>query len=235
MSNDLIPADMDFTNLPSTNVVEDEVFDDMSSGGDYLSRVQLFSKGEKVNEGLIPPGHWGIPVGEKIIDLGKTMDVLPLARRAKALDISDRDNVIENFDPKSDEYARIAGLATVNDSGCMVGPSILFYERSQGMFVEWFANNTSSKIECKNLYPKLPCNAAQAEKLGCEPHGPIPTTMSIRLKKGKYSYHVPEVNNCSTPFTNLPSMDKIVKEVEKFLNPPKNEDEKVEESATSRR
>ena len=37
-------------------------------------------------------------------------------------------------------------------------------------------------------------------------HGPLPCTLKVRLAKSKrgYSWHVPDVQSCSYPITNLP-------------------------------
>jgi len=50
-----------------------------------------------------------------------------------------------------------------------------------------------------------------------------------------YSWHVPVVVKCSTPFTNLPSMAAIVREIEKFVNVKDDGVEKVSEEQANRR
>jgi hypothetical protein len=59
MSNALIPVDLN--QLPSTQLGSDEQFEQMSRSTGFLGRLQLFSKGNAINEGLIPPGTYGIP------------------------------------------------------------------------------------------------------------------------------------------------------------------------------
>ena len=39
----------------------------MSRSTAFLGRLQLFSKGNAINEGLIPPGTYGIPESDKKI------------------------------------------------------------------------------------------------------------------------------------------------------------------------
>ena len=69
MSNALTTVDL--TQLPSTQLGSDEDFAAMSRSTGFLGRLQLYSKNKEVNEGLIPPGQWGIPDGDKkIIKLG---------------------------------------------------------------------------------------------------------------------------------------------------------------------
>ena len=53
----------------------------MSRSTGFLGRLQLFSKGAAINEGLIPPGTYGYPgVGQEDRVLGNEIDVLPLAK-----------------------------------------------------------------------------------------------------------------------------------------------------------
>ena len=65
---------VDLTQLPSTQLGSDEDFAVMSRSTGFLGRLQLYSKNKEVNEGLIPPGQYGIP-DEKVIKLGPTIDV----------------------------------------------------------------------------------------------------------------------------------------------------------------
>lgn len=94
----------------------------MSRNTQFLGRLQLLSKGAVINEGLIPPGTYGIPESDKkIANLGKSIDILPLARRLKALDLSDKEAIVANYDAKSDAFKDIAARSEEQDSMCMYG------------------------------------------------------------------------------------------------------------------
>jgi hypothetical protein len=239
MSNDQALVPVNLNQLPSTQLGSDSGFDSLSEGNEFLARLQLFSKGGAINKGLIKPGHWGIPEGdEDVTDLGTSIDLLPLARRPKALDMSDKDAIVVNYDMESDEFKRIADAAGEQDSGCMFGPSFLVIERSTGRFLEWFCGTKSTRSEAKKIYPYLPLTEQDIaqRKLEAEPHGPLPFTMKIKLvERKRFSWHVPVVVKCSTPFTQLPEMDRIVKEIEKFINPQDSGVEKVDEKETGKR
>jgi hypothetical protein len=226
VSNSLIALDV--TQLPSTEIAAD--YNSLSQGADYLGRLQLFAKGKAVDKGLIGPGHWGIPVSDdEVIDLGKEIDVLPLARRPKAMDFSDKEAILTNYDQGSDEFQRIAAQSNEKDSGCMYGPSYLVFERSSGRFLEYFCGSKSSRQESKNITPFL-----LTVKDGKQ-EGPHPMTLKTRyVEKTKYPYHVPVVTKCSTPITNLPA-DKVAQEINKFLNPKSDEVEVVDDSKTKKR
>ena len=74
----------------------------------YLKRIQLYSKGKPVETGLIPPGHYGIPENDVIVDLGEEIDVLPLSLRSKAIDFKNRDAIIVSYDDTCDVFVDIA-------------------------------------------------------------------------------------------------------------------------------
>lgn len=194
----------------------------------FLSRVQLYTKGKAINHGLVMPGEYGIAESEDdITRLGKTMDVVPLAWRPKALDISDRDDIKTSYDAKSAEFQRIKDEASTKDSGCMFGPSFLLYERSSGRFLEWFCNNESARNAAGKVSGFLP----QTDK------PPAAMTVGSRVaEKKSYSWHVPTITECSTPIT-LPDSETVMREVERFLNPPaaQSETASAEEVAQTNR
>src|SRR5271157_4127225 len=211
MSNEL--ATVNLEQLPSTQIGTDEQFDDLARGGDFIGRLQLFTKGEAVNKGLIPPGHYGIPVSkDEVEDLGATVDVVPLARRPKALDMNDPDAIINSYDRDDPEFKRIELASSDSESHCMFGVSFLVYEKSTERFLEFFCGSKSTRPEAKKLYPYMPLTPAdiEARKLDEEPHGPRPVTLSVKLAKNrKGSWHVPVVNKCSVP-VKLPKDERLV-------------------------
>lgn len=237
-STDLVPVDM--TQLPSTQVGSDETFNELAKSGDFLGRLQLYTKGKAIDKGLIRPGHYGIPESaDEIVDLSDTIDIIPLARRPKAIDMSDKEAIIVCHDHESDEFKRIAAKSLEKESHCMYGPSFLVFERSSGRLLEFFCGSKSTRGEAKKIYPFLPlteADIAARDLFGADPHGPLPLTLKSRLvEKGTYSWHVPVVVKCSTPFTSLPSMAAIVREIEKFVNVKDDGVEKVSEEQANRR
>ena len=215
MSNALTTA-ASLTNLPSTEVVDLGKFKETT----FLPRVQLVTKGKYVDKGLIAPGHYGVPVSDdEIIDLGAAIDVLPLSVRNKALDTT-TDPPTACFDASNDVYQDIEQRAGEKDSGCMYGPSFLFFERNTGKFYEFFCGNKSARMEAGNIGQYLPVSDAKAEEFGVDAHGPLPCTLRAKyIERPRYSWHAPQVGKCSTPILNLPSIEKVVAEIEKFINP----------------
>lgn len=220
-------------NLPSTQLGSDDDFSSLTQSSEFLGRLQLYTKGNAINRKLIGPGEYGVPVSkDEIIGLGEKVDILPLARRPKAVDMSDNEAIITNYDSNSDEFKRIAAKSGEKESNCMYGISFLVLERTTGRFLEFFCGTKSSRPEAGKIFPFLPkfqgdCDAIRA---ACEakgvapkeedvtPRAPRPVTMTVKLvEKGTWSWHVPVVLPCSTEFKNLPPAEKIMEEISKFL------------------
>lgn len=236
---------VDLNQLPSVQIGSDADFDAIAKSSNFLGRLQLYTKGKAVNRGLVRPGNYGIPESdEEVLDLGDTIDVLVLARRPKAIDMSDTDALIVVYNVQDKEFQRIQARAGEKESHCMYGPSFLVYERSSGRFLEYFCGSKSSRSEAKKVFPFLPLTQlaidAMAERgedtAGLQPHGPLPMTLKSKLvEKGTYSWHVPVVQKCSTPFTKLPKPEIIVREIERFLTTSGSEAKVAEEQKGRRR
>lgn len=206
-----------------------------SGESEFLERIQLVTKGKFVDKGKIKPGHYGVPAGEdEIVDLGDAVDILPLAVRDKALDTTE-DPPLAVFDPGDPVYVEIVERAGEKDSGCMYGPSFLVFERNTGKFYEFFCGNKSGRMEAGKFAPFLPVSEEQAKEYKIKAQGPQPLTLRAKyIERPRYSWHAPKVTKCSTPFTNLPPVEQVVAEINKFLNPKKADVEQAEEGGRDR-
>ena len=231
---------VDLNQLPSPQLGSDKQFEVMSRSTDLLGRLQLFSKGNAINEGLIPPGTYGISESdEKIVKLGPSIDILPLARRLKALDMSGKEAIITNYDPTSDAFKDIAARSNEIDSGCMYGTSFLVFERTTGRFLEFYCGSKSTRPIAGDIAVFLPINQARidAKKAAgfdtskMQPQGPIPCTLKVRQAKNKrgHSWHIPDVRSCSIVFSNLPAVGVIADEMNRFTHPGAGEVEASKE------
>lgn len=202
---------------------------------EFLPRIQLVTKGKYVDKGKISPGHYGVPEGEDdITDLGESIDVLPLAVRDKALDTTE-DPPLAVFDADDAVFQDIAKRAGEKDSGCMFGPSFLVFERNTGKFYEFFCGNKSARMEAGKFSSYLPVSDEQAAAFNIKAQPPQPLTLCAKyIERPRYSWHAPKVTKCSTPFTNLPPIERIVDEITKFLNPKASDVEKAEEGGRAR-
>lgn len=227
-------ATIDLNQLPSTQVGDDSVYNDLAKSAEFLPRLQLFTKGKLVDKRKVRGGEYGIPTSaEDVTVLGDSIDLLVLARRPKAIDMTDTEAIIVSYNNESPEFKRIAEQSLQKESHCMYGPSFLVYERTSGQFLEFFCGSKSARNEAKNIYPFLPLTEGdiKARKLtDQEAHGPLPMTLTSKLvEKGTFTWHVPVANKCSRPITNVPATEKIVAEIIKFITPKEDGVERVEE------
>lgn len=238
--NALTVADLD--QLPSVQIGSDEDFAEIAKSSDFIGRLQLYTKGKAVNRGLVRPGHYGIPEGKDVVDLGDSINLIVLARRPKALDMSDSDAIIAVYDAKSDEFKRIQATAAQKDSHCMYGPSFLVYEESTGRFLEFFCGTKSTRAEAKRIFPFLPLTQGAIDALAergedvsnLEARGPLPLVLKSKLvEKGSYSWHVP-VAQKGDPLSKTPPADAVVREIQKFLTIKTDGVEKVQEDGSQR-
>jgi len=178
---------------------------------DFTRRVKLFVAGKNVDLDQIKKGNFGFFASkEDLVDLGQSMDVLVIARKAKAVDLSDTSNVIVENDVNSPEFQRIMADADVKDSGCSFGPCYLLYERTTDTFLEFFCGNKTARYESSVINSYLPT----------ADHGPKPMTLGRELiEKGRFSWFGPKASDCITPFSTLPEADRLVAKVEDFLKP----------------
>jgi len=207
----LIPAVE--SNLP-ISTVDNKVYDDLATSSSFLGRLQLFSSGTAISKGLIASGEWGIPKSKDEINvLGKSIDFLVLTRRPKALDISDTEAIIQDFDPNSAEFKRIAAASSEKDSGCMYGVSFLVLERSTGLYLEYYAGTKTARGLASDLFPFIP--EAGATSITAV------TATSRLIEKGTYAWQAPVFKKCSTPI-QIEDTDRLREEMTKFLNPSRS-------------
>lgn len=214
---------LNLSKLRTCQMGDDAVYDWIIQSETCLPRLQLYTKGRAIDRRLIESGHYGIPESaDEITALGASIDVLVLARRPKAVDMSRSDAVITSYDPNSPEFLRIVAKSVERESNAMYGPSFLVIERNNWQRpLEFFCGTKSSRAEAKKIYPFLALTAEDIKRRGLKgekPHGPLPMTLTARLiEEGKYSWHVPVANKCTTPFVKLLPEDKIIEEIFKFV------------------
>jgi hypothetical protein len=225
MSNDLIPQDV--YGAVSTQVGTDEAFNSLSSGK-FIRRLELKSKGALIDKGIVGPGHYCVAKSsEEADDLGNSIDIMPLARRPKAIDMSDSEQIIVTFDFDSPVFKDIEKRSAQQNSHCQFGASFLVVERSTGQLYELFLGSASNRRVVGDISDFLPLTAQDIENRGLKgekPRGPLALTLKSKLvekKEKKWSWFVMVPVPCANPFTKdqVPAGDLIKAEIAKFLNP----------------
>ena len=154
-------------------------------------------------------GLFGILTPGDSIDLGTDIDVLMLARRAKAVDKAIN---LTTYDQRSAEFQRIADHCHATD-GCFAGMSFLLYEHSSGEFLEWFC---SSKLAKKAMGTGI--GFAHRAQVSPNPLGTQLNILSQLEHDRNFCWHVPVPHLSDNPFTARPSDDEIAHEVERFTS-----------------
>lgn len=241
MGNELTTVNLN--QLPTVGMsVTSDLFQAIAKNGSFLDRLQLYTKGRAIDSGMIAPGRYGVPRGDDAIqDLGNEIDILPLCMRMKALDMRDRDAIVTNYDPTSDAFKAIKELGDKPNSNCMYGPTFLIFERGSGQFYEFFCGTSSTRMEAPKIGTFLPKSKADAEALTLKHNRPVSTspevcTLKVKyIQKPTYGWHVPVCVACSNPLTNLPPMETIVEEINRFMALKNTEIEKAEDVAPTKR
>ena len=242
-NTNLVPVNLD--QLPSTQIGSDDQFADLAKSADYIGRLQLFTKGKAINKKLVGPGNYGIPESRRGSDRpGRHHRHHSAGPPAEG----------HRHDRQRGDHRQLRSRRPTSSSGsprsrskrkatACTAPASSSYERSTGRFLEFFCGSKSSRSEAKKVYPYLPLSqadidakAAKGEDVGdLAPHGPLPLTLKSRLvEKGTYSWHVPVVVKCATPFEKLPPMQRIVKEITAFLTVKDNGVERAAPVQSSR-
>jgi len=192
--------------------------------GKFLPRVQFLSTGscKLVSEGKAKVGSYALIDGGNVIDLGKEINVIPLCKLNKAVDIAEG---VSHFAPSEDYDRCVAAVEDSGfDSGCMYGPYYLLFLADTEQFVELFLTNTSGRNEESNIDSFLPISAEAAAQHGIEARAPRPATLGskeVTSKRGKksYTYNVPLTNECTTTLNveNPPTQEDVISRCNKFV------------------
>jgi hypothetical protein len=219
--NELVPANV-FSGL-TTSVGSDDAYAKYAQKKGFLPPIYFSAKGKSSSDGkkYIAPGHYFLKDGEDLRDLGDSIDVLILARGRKAMDYSNRDAMIICHDPTTPEYKRVEADSNEKDLKCMEGPRFLLWERSTGEFYEMFCASAGTKSASVMMGGFLP-SADQ---------GIAPATLGSKFRKTAYgTQHDPTVDECSTPFSKLPSEEAMIEQIKAFISAKDSDGKSVPEA-----
>ena len=217
----LVPVDL--TQLPSS--VSDEAVARLAKEG-FLRRLELV-QGVSKSASKVLPGHFAISGGGGVIDIGTSVDLVAISRRAKAIDFSDKNKPIVAYDMESDEFKRID--ACFGRKGYQSGISFLIVERTTQIVCEWFMGTKTTTPLINDV-----CKYMQSSVAGAERNA-RPFTLTSEMRQGKEgNFYVPIVSPCTLPFTQMPSIGVLIEEARRFSNPPATEGTVVDDDADVR-
>jgi len=95
------------TSFPPPRFGTDDQFAELAKGGDYIGRMQLYTKSKANMKGLIPQGHYGIPESTRKSSTWAppwTCSRWPAGRRPSTL--TDMEALVISYDHESEESRR---------------------------------------------------------------------------------------------------------------------------------
>jgi hypothetical protein len=195
----------------SLSKMSDDEFNTLRSSA-YLPRLQLMTAtADKCKKKEFPIDHYALVEGSAFIDLGETVDVLILAFRPKALDMSGEE-IVTVYDKDNNEFKDIAARSENKDSGCMWGYEFLVWIGGVKRFATFFCGSKSARREAPNI--KSFMNKAA-------------TLRSKYIETKKFSWQGIDVCSCSTPMS-MPTHAGVADEIGRFNNPPTQTLERIE-------
>ncbi len=207
-------SDKDLITLPKGGAValDDDAFKAATKSGDYLPRLQLLTANSNIcKSGEFPINHFAIVRDQNNQDIGETVDIIVVAWRAKAIEIGEM--ILTSYDPKDDTFATIQDKADEKDSGCMFGPEFLVWVPVAETFATFFMASKSMRREAPSVRGFLKKAA---------------TLKPQKIETPKYTWFSPTVHPCTSVLAP-PDKDELLKEYEKFMNPPPPTVEKAPE------
>lgn len=208
--NELIPADVD---LPVGKYAGEDVFKDIATSTAWLPRIQLCGGNSALcQQGKISIGHYAlIKSKDEHVSLTNVFDLVPVGWRPKAIFMETGKNPVSYFDSNSTDFQKIKEKSAEQNSGCMYGPEFLVWIPGKDTFATYFMANKTARNVASELLSILKARGG--------------ATLKSRLIETKqYKWHGPLIVKCSAPL-DVPSMEDITLELDKFNNPPASAEE----------
>lgn len=182
------------------------------AGFSFLPRLQLFtSNSDEVKRGAIGVAEYGIISGKEstLKKLGKTVLVVPLAWRAKAMVVKDVEKPLAYHKPQSPEFKAIRAKADADsNSGNMYGPEYLMWCPGEG-YVTFFMGSKTARNAATPVRALLP-----------KPNGSLRAGIlnSVFIEAKGYSWHGPTISPSDQSFEG-PPVETLLDTITSFLNP----------------
>lgn len=188
------------SNVPA---VPDETFNQLvGSQNTYSSRLQLFSfNSGAVKEEKIKAGRFAIVNGQELTEIGDEVVLMPVAIRAKAMDLSG-DRPVIAYDLAGSLFKDIQLRSKEKDSNCMCGVEFLVYLPNQDAFTTFYLANATLLREASNMKANIGLAVKVKSKL---------------IKKDKLSWHGIQIASFPTEIT-VPERSRFESEIAMFGN-----------------
>lgn len=181
--------------------------------GSFLPRLQLFTaSSNEVKEGKIGVAVYGVVKGEDIIEVGKNVPVVPLAWRAKAMNLkADPPQAYHN--QKSPEFQDFMKRAADPNSGYVFGPEFLLWMGEPHGFVTMFFMSKTARNSSPDLRALLP---------GADGRLRTAVLSAQLIENDDYKWHGPKIMPSSQ--TIAPPPDDLLEMTTRTFLTPKDYD-----------
>lgn len=181
------------------------------AGFNFLPRLQLFtSNSDEVKRGVIGVAEYGVITGkDQLTKAGKTVVVVPLAWRAKAMVVKDVEKPLAYHKPQSKEFKEIRARADADsNSGNMYGPEFLMWMPGTG-YVTFFMGSKTARNAATPVRALLP-----------KPNGSLRAGVlsAVFIEAKGFSWHGPVISPSDQSFDGPPP-ETVVNMITNFLNP----------------
>lgn len=200
----------------------------------FTPRIQLkTAASNEVKKKEFPADNYAlIYSNQPLIDLGERVDVLVLAKRPVAMDMTDKTHPIFVHYPKCDAEGQPTG-----EFKRIMDKSVMDMTMKAANKTCSFGNEFLLYIPVKKVFATLACTSVSAKWVApfieSNIHKPV-TLSSVFHDKGANPFQKMHVTECSTPF-DAPDMGSAKIELQKFLNPVDGvAEEKVEDDGNTR-
>lgn len=173
-------------------------------GMGYMGQLRIASQGDLVNKHRMPPGNWCYVHGDAVVDLGQTINFLPLAYMPKAIQLLD-DQSIVSYEPTSPTFQRICAEkdADRDDLTRFYGIEFLVWFPKRKEFVIIFANNKSMLYSAEALIDLI--------------RKKVRAVTQFHDKGAKKSFYAPVWTETDVDM-EMPELERARAEIQKFVD-----------------
>ncbi len=207
----------------SSKYATPEAVGQVTSAGDYLPYIQLMgSSNALVKQGKFPVAHFAMFKDKKPVDLGEVFIAYLVAWRPKAVYW---DPIKVYYNPNSASFKKIEDGAKAggqnNKNAC--GAEFLIWIPDHLSLATYFMGNTSGRMESPNLIDLI-----DTKKRVCKLQSEF-----VSSKRTGNTWHAPRCLPHDLNVT-MPDWGKIMPLVDKFNNPPEQEEVTPEAAGADR-
>lgn len=226
MSNDengndlsLAPSALTLATLTQTQVapagMDESDFKEMAVSRSFLPRINLLqSMSKEVTKKKMPVGEFIFTIGkDDITKMGEKFSCIPLAFRFKAVDMRNKEKILNYYDQKSVEFLNVKKISKESSmSSCLCGIEFLLWVPDREAYATYYLSSTSALAEAQNIRNLI---------------GKPTWLKSKFVETEKYSWYVPVSLFCSDPMKEPNDFALAKSTIDSFLNPKSSDVEIV--------